>query len=83
MRKSKFLSILFILAFCTGAKCQEGFFSGSLQTNTNFFIRDPKIGAYNLPQYDNLKVGTDAWMNLNYTNEKYGLDIGARFDFFL
>jgi len=61
---------------------QWGYFSGSLQTNTNFFIRDPKIGAYNMPQYDNFKVGTDAWLNLNYTNEKFGLEIGARMDFF-
>lgn len=61
---------------------QWGYFSGSLQTNTNFFVRDPKIGAYNMPQYDNFKVGTDAWLNLNYTNEKFGLEVGARLDFF-
>ena len=64
------------------AHSQWGYFTGSLQTNTNFFIRDVKIGAYNMPQYDNLKVGTDAWFNLNYTNEKYDLEAGVRFDFF-
>ena len=61
---------------------QWGYFSGSLQTNTNFFIRDPKIGAYNMPQYDNFKVGADAWMNLNYTNDQFGLEAGVRIDFF-
>ncbi|MCS6819445.1 MAG: DUF6029 family protein, partial [Chitinophagales bacterium] len=49
--------------------------------NTNFFIRDSAIGAANLPHYDNLKVGTDAWLNLNYNNDQYGLEIGARLDF--
>jgi hypothetical protein len=61
---------------------QWGYFSGSLQTNTNFFIRDEKIGAANLPHYDNLKVGTDVWFNLNYNNEKYQLETGVRLDFF-
>lgn len=35
-----------------------------------------------MPQYDNFKIGTDAWLNLNYTNDKFGLEIGARADFF-
>ncbi len=61
---------------------QWGYFNGSFQSNTNFFIRDPKIGAFNMPHYDNYKVGTDAWLNLNYSNEKFQLDIGARLDFF-
>lgn len=64
------------------ANAQWGYFSGSLQTNTNFFVRDEKIGAANLPHYDNLKVGTDVWFNLNYNNEKYQLETGVRFDFF-
>lgn len=78
-----YLPTLFTL-LCLSVSCygQSGYFTGSLQTNTNFFIRDVKIGAYNMPQYDNLKVGTDAWFNLNYTNEKYDLDAGVRFDFF-
>lgn len=74
-------SLLLFSFFNSGA--QSGYFSGSLQTNTNFFIRDEKIGAYNMPQYDNLKVGTDAWLNLNYNNEKFGLETGIRLDFFL
>lgn len=80
----KFNPFLFAFTLVTGfyANAQWGYFSGSLETNTNFFIRDVKIGAYNMPQYDNYKIGTDAWLNLNYTNDKYGLDIGVRADFF-
>lgn len=60
----------------------QGFFSGSFQSNTNFFVRDEQIGAAGLPHYDNYKVGTEAWLNLNYTNEKWGLEIGSRVDLF-
>jgi len=72
-----------LLAFfcCANAFAQSGYFAGSFQSNTNFFIRDSAIGAANLPHYDNLKVGTDAWFNLNYNNEKYGIEAGVRFDF--
>ncbi len=35
-----------------------------------------------MPQYDNFKVGTDAWFNLNYTNEQFGLEAGIRVDLF-
>jgi hypothetical protein len=65
------------------ASSAQGFFSGSFQTNTNYFIRDSAIGAANLPHYDNLKIGSDIWFNLNYTNEKLGLEAGVRFDAFL
>ena len=61
----------------------HGFLSGSFQSNTNFYIRDSSIGAANLPHYDNLKVGSDIWFNLNYTNTKYELEAGVRFDAFL
>lgn len=74
--------VLTLFIFCSEANAQWGYFSGSFQNNVNFFIRDKKIGAANLPHYDNLKVGTDNWLNLNYTNEKYQLDIGVRMDFF-
>lgn len=73
--------LLSVLSFHK-ADAQWGYFSGSFQNNVNFFIRDEKIGASGLPHYDNLKVGTDNWLNLNYTNEKYQLDIGVRMDFF-
>ena len=71
-----------LLLLGSNTYAQFGYFSGSLQTNTNFFIRDPKIGAYNMPQYDNFKVGADAWLNLNYSNDKFGLEAGVRLDFF-
>ena len=76
------LLTLIALSVSIRTNAQWGYFSGSLQTNTNFFVRDVKVGAANLPQYDNFKVGLDAWFNLNYTNEKYGLEAGIRFDGF-
>ncbi len=81
----KFNLVLFTFLVMPGfyANAQWGSFSGSLETNTNFFIRDVKVGAYNMPQYDNFKVGTDAWLNLIYSNDKFGLDIGARVRLFL
>jgi len=75
-----FLVIACLHPFASSA---QGFFSGSFQTNTNYFIRDSAIGAANLPHYDNLKIGSDIWFNLNYTNEKLGLEAGVRFDAFL
>lgn len=74
-------TLLFLLLFTT-AEAQWGYFSGSFQNNTNFFIRDEKIGAFNLPHYDNLKVGTDNWLELKYTNDKFELQTGVRIDFF-
>src|SRR3954466_5873163 len=81
MRKLNIFSALLFFIAAT-AYSQSGYFSGSFQNNTNFFIRDPKIGAYNLPHYDNLKVGTDNWLELKYTNEKFQLETGIRVDFF-
>ncbi len=54
--------------------------SGNLQTNGNFFIRDPAIGAAGTPQYDYQKFGAESWLNLNYSN--WGFDVGVRFDVF-
>ena len=82
MKKLNILFTLFILFSGVSTRAQWGYFSGGIQTNTNFFVRDEKIGASNLPHYDNLKVGTDAWLNLNYTNEKYELETRVRLDFF-
>lgn len=82
MKKNNPLLTLLLLLFFIHANAQWGFFSGSFQNNTNFFIRDPKIGAYNLPHYDNLKVGTDNWLELKYSNEKFELETGVRLDFF-
>jgi hypothetical protein len=57
-----------------------GRFSGSLEANGNFFIRDTVIRASNTPQYDRELYGADAWLNLNYSN--WGFDFGIRFDIF-
>ena len=72
----------FLLTNTLSVIAQSGYFSGAFQSNANFFIRDEKIGAFNLPHYDNLKIGADAWLNLNYTNEKFGLEAGVRMDVF-
>src|SRR3954470_13227744 len=82
MNKIHFLLNIIFLSLGFKGYSQWGYFSGSFQSNTNFFVRDPKIGAYNMPQYDNFKVGADAWLNLNYTNEKYEFETGVRLDLF-
>ena len=82
MRKLNILSTFLFLLVFSSCFSQWGYFSGSFQNGTNFFIRDPKIGAFNLPQYDNLKVGTDNWLELRYTNDKFELQTGVRIDFF-
>jgi len=57
-----------------------GNFSGGFQSSSNFFMRDSLIGAANIPQYDNELFGTQAWLDLGYTQN--GFDIGLRFDMF-
>lgn len=59
----------------------SGRFSGSLQANGNFFIKDSAIGAANTPQYESKKYGSEAWLNLNYNNKDF--DAGIRFDMFI
>ena len=58
----------------------QGTFSGQLQANGNFFQRDSLIGATNTPQYDHLKTGGEAWLNLNYGISGY--DFKLRFDMY-
>ena len=82
MKKLNTALTILLFWFYTNSHAQWGHFSGSFQNNTNFFIRDEKIGAYNLPHYDNYKVGTDNWLELKYTNEKFELETGVRVDFF-
>jgi len=59
---------------------EQGVFSGSLETNFNFFQRDSVIGAANIPQYDKQLTGGELWLNLNYSIKGY--DMGVRFDMF-
>ncbi len=58
----------------------QGTFSGQLQANGNFFQRDSLIGASNTPQYDHLKTGGEAWLNLNYGISGYNFKL--RFDMY-
>lgn len=58
----------------------QGTFFGQLQANGNFFQRDSLIGASNTPQYDHLKTGGEAWLNLNYGISGYGFKL--RFDMY-
>jgi Family of unknown function (DUF6029) len=73
------LSGLFLLNLNLNAQSS---FSGSLEANTKFFMRDSLRGAYGTPQYDNLLVGTDVWLTANFNNRAWGLQAGIRFDVF-
>ncbi|MDG1716549.1 MAG: DUF6029 family protein [Saprospiraceae bacterium] len=59
---------------------ERGVFSGSIETNFNYFQKDSLIGAINIPQYDRLFTGGEMWLNLNYSIKGY--DMGVRFDMF-
>ena len=59
---------------------ERGVFSGSIETNFNYFQKDSLIGAINIPQYDRLLTGGEMWLNLNYNIKGY--DMGVRFDMF-
>ncbi len=71
---------LFVGIFMTTGVLAQGTFSGALQANGNYFQRDTTIGAANTPQYDNLKTGGEAWLNLNYGISGY--DFTLRFDMY-
>ncbi len=68
--------------------CTLGFFrlsaqiSGDLQLHNDYFIRDSAIGAFNTPQFDNLKSSVDGWLNTYYINEEKGFEAGLRLDVF-
>lgn len=74
--------LLFAVCICSlsGSLIAQNRIIGNLQSNGNFFIADPKIGATNTPQYDYQKFGAESWLNLNYSN--WGFDMGLRFDMF-
>ena len=54
--------------------------SGSLETNANFYIRDPKIGAANTPQYEHQQIGLESWLSVRA--QIAGFDFGIRYDLF-
>lgn len=66
--------------FANAQESSGGRISGNLEANGNFFLRDTLIGAANTPQYDRQIFGSDAWLNLNYSN--WGFDFTLRFDVF-
>jgi len=64
--KSFFLLIVCWLVVRSGISQDQGVFSGGLETNANFFMRDSLIGASGIPQYDNLLFGGEAWVKMGY-----------------
>ena len=81
MNSRVFFSLTMVLMlFMSGYAQDNGRFSGGFEGNTNFFIRDEKIGAANIPQYDHQLIGAESWLSLNYSN--WGFDVGMRFDLF-
>jgi hypothetical protein len=57
-----------------------GTFTGNLEGNANFFVKDPTIGANNTPQYEHQLFGAESWLNMNYSN--WGFDFTVRYDMF-
>ena len=69
-----------ISSYSRDTEPERGVFSGSIETNFNYFQKDSLIGAINIPQYDRLLTGGEMWLNLNYSIKGY--DMGVRFDMF-
>lgn len=77
--------ILVILSFFLSSSLfgQEGNkvrVNGAFQGTMNYFIKDERIGAANIPQYEGMPLGADAWLNVNADFGKWRG--GLRFDFF-
>lgn len=80
MRMTLFVLFAFTALISLRAQTAAPRITGNLQSNANFFITDPKIGAVGTPQYDNQKFGAESWLALHYSN--WGFDMGLRFDLF-
>ena len=81
--KLRLVGLLLFFSFGATLWAQNGNggrLSGSLEANSNFFIRDSVIGAFNIPQYETQLYGSEAWLQLNYSN--WGFDFGLRFDMY-
>ena len=72
------LTLIYTLGFSQSNN--QGSFSGSLESNGNFFIEDEAIQATGTPQYDHQLFGAETWLDLKYSN--FGFDFGVRFDLF-
>ncbi|HXR80950.1 MAG TPA: DUF6029 family protein, partial [Saprospiraceae bacterium] len=79
----RFVLALFFSAFSVFLAAQEQNISvsGNLESNTNFYMRDPNIGAANTPQYEHQQIGNDSWLTLRA--QVYGFELGIRYDYFL
>ncbi|MBS1590120.1 MAG: hypothetical protein JST52_10955 [Bacteroidetes bacterium] len=64
MKRTIIVAMMVATSVCAKA---QGSFSGDLQTNVNFFQRDPTINAANNPLYDNLLSGGEAWLSARYS----------------
>ena len=77
-------TVTILVAFCspivTNAQ-DKGVFSGDLQINQNFYIKDTNIILPPAPpQYDKQLASTEGWLNLNYRINDYSF--GLRYDIF-
>lgn len=54
---------------------------GALVTRTKVFVKDSSINAVGTPQYEDQIFSNESWLDLSY--QRYGFEIGARFDLFL
>ena len=80
-KQNGLLLILFTCIYTLSfSQSNKGTFSGSLESNGNFFQEDSLIEAFNTPQYDHQLFGSEVWLDLKYSN--FGFDFGVRFDFF-
>lgn len=57
----------------------QGTITGNFRLNTDFYDRDPSIGAINA-NYDANKTSANAWLQTIYTNTQWGLEAGLRYD---
>jgi len=79
----KKFTVMLVLIYLSYNSYSQGYFSGDLELRSDFYVRDTAIGAAGTPQYDNLKSSMDSWLSSNYRNEKWGLEVGLRMDFFI
>ena len=80
MKKNSIITLFLLVGF---SAFSQGYFSGDLELRNDFYVRDTTIGAANTAQYDNLKSSMDSWLSSNYRNDKWGLEVGLRMDFFI
>ncbi len=73
---------LLLLASCLfsiNSMVAQGDISGGLLLRNDYYIRDVKRGAANIPHYDNLKSSVDGWFDLNYSNTFQKIDSSLSF----